>query len=169
MVESSSLSPSGGEFGPTAVQLTRVLANDPLLSKVLWTKSDRQKILKLLQEKIDGSENGISQILELFETVGPVLALFKVTFILVLKFKILFIIFIFVFKIPEIDLLLTLHKDRRKLFLNSILSGEIESHAPKAKKRRTCPQGENIFWDLIRTLFQEESPYIFSLLKTKSP
>ena len=78
MVENSSLSPSGGEYGPSAVQLTRVLANDPLLSKVLWTKSDRQKILKLLQEKIDGSENGISQILELFETVGPVLALFKV-------------------------------------------------------------------------------------------
>ena len=76
MVENSSLSPSGGEYGPLAVQLARVFANDP--PKVLWTKSDRQKILKLLQEEIDGSENGISQILELFETVGPVLALFKV-------------------------------------------------------------------------------------------
>ena len=134
----------GGQFGLDPKRFTKVLSSDAVLSKVLWTKTDRLKVLKILQSILDKSNEGfvrnrgVDLLLALFGSISPLLSLFPVS---------------------ELDLLLALARRGSK---SCPLLQNFSNQSKPAKKRRKSVN--YLFLDCVRSLYRADSNVIFELL-----
>ena len=132
----------GGQYAVSASKLTKVLSDDPVMAKLVWNKQDRHKVLSLVQSRIQSRDDGVTLLIELFQSIGPIQALFKVS---------------------DLDLLTAAHRCGHRL-LPPVLPQDSDSIRPAKRRKKT---NNILLCDIIKYLYHKESPHLFQILKAQ--